>query len=160
MKVSFKQKKKKNSYGWMTWIWLRQCWFPIEWPWMLLKSAQTSHNFCQYSFTNILEVTSANHFFSRHWLHTFYFFSIFFLFLTLSFSFHSYIFCFVPIGTDGISRTGMRTDTSQPPIPPRVKFRSVSACFARFDLFRPVSVDICNPVGIFFGFLYIFFGPW
>ena len=53
------------------------------------------------------------------------------------------IFRSVPAGTDGKSRIGMQTGTKHPHVPPRPKFRpvsAVSAYFGRFDLFRPVYV--------------------
>uniref|UniRef100_A0A2N9H3Y0 Uncharacterized protein n=1 Tax=Fagus sylvatica TaxID=28930 RepID=A0A2N9H3Y0_FAGSY len=40
----------------------------------------------------------------------------------------------VPAGTDGKSRTGMQTGTRHPHVPPRLKFLTVSPCFARFGL--------------------------
>ena len=43
------------------------------------------------------------------------------------YSHQSCIFCFVPAGTGGKSRTGMQTGMRQPSIPPRIKFRGVSA---------------------------------
>jgi hypothetical protein len=60
------------------------------------------------------------------------------------------IFRSVPAGTDGKSRTGMQTGTRHPHVPPRPKFRPVSACFGRFGLFQPVSAGICNPAEILF----------
>ena len=54
--------------------------------------------------------------------------------------YHSCIFRSIPAGTDGKSRTGMQTGTRQPPIPPRVKFRGVSAVSVDFGVFRPVCV--------------------
>jgi hypothetical protein len=46
----------------------------------------------------------------------------------------------IPINVVGKSRTGMQTGTRHPHVPPRPKFRPVSACFGRFGLFRPVYV--------------------
>ena len=63
----------------------------------------------------------------------------------------------VPAGTDGKSRTGMQTGTRQPHVPPQLKFRPVSACFARFGLFRPVPAGMSNPAGILFGFYFLGF---
>ena len=64
------------------------------------------------------------------------------------------IFRSVPVGTDGKSRTGMQTGTRHPHVPPWPKFRPVSACFDRFDLFRPVYVIWPK---YFFGFFFFFF---
>ena len=52
--------------------------------------------------------------------------------LHVSCNYHSCIFRSVPVGIDGISRTGMQTGTRQTPIPPRAKFRPVSAVSACF----------------------------
>ena len=51
------------------------------------------------------------------------------------------IFRSVPTGTDGKSHTGMQTGTRHPHVPPRPKF-------------RPVSAGICNPAGILFSATY------
>jgi hypothetical protein len=55
------------------------------------------------------------------------------------------IFRSVLAGTDGKSRTSMQTGTRHPHVPPRPKF-------------RPVSAGICNPAEILFWlFIYLFF---
>ena len=63
----------------------------------------------------------------------------------------------VPARTDGKSRTGMQTGTRHPHVPPRLKFRPISACFGRFGLFRPVSAGLLIPAGILFGFYFLGF---
>ena len=67
------------------------------------------------------------------------------------------IFCSIPAGTDGKSRTGMQTGTRYPHVPPRLKFWPISAYFGRFGLFRPVSAGLLIPAGILFGFYFLGF---
>ena len=50
---------------------------------------------------------------------------------------HCYWFCSVHAGTARIFRSGMKTGTIIPLIPPRIKFRPISGCFSHSGQFWP-----------------------
>ena len=53
-----------------------------------------------------------------------------------------YEFRSVPAGTDEIFRTGMQTETGIAFVPPRVKFRPISASFGHSGQFRENSAEM------------------
>ena len=60
----------------------------------------------------------------------------------ISFLYHCYWFCSVPVGTAGIFRTVMQTGTIIPSIPPWVKFQPISGYSGHSSQFWSISAKI------------------